>query len=53
MKGYQPTHTAANTDGLNLVAQTGENRNGPTVDAAKMPNAIYVGEIRYPPGGGL
>lgn len=42
---------------MNLVAQAWENREGPavlvTVDAAKTPNAIYVGEVRYVPGEGF
>lgn len=57
MKENQPSTVASTTDGLNLVAQAWENREGPaifaTVDAAKMPNAIYVGEIRYVPGEGF
>lgn len=48
---------SSNTDGVNIVAQAWENREGPavfaTVDAAQMPNAIYVGEIRYVPGEGF
>jgi predicted pyridoxine 5'-phosphate oxidase superfamily flavin-nucleotide-binding protein len=39
------------TNGMEIVAQAWDNREGPavlaTVDAAKTPNAIYVGEIRY------
>jgi hypothetical protein len=39
------------TNGMEIVAKAWENRDGPavlaTVDAAKTPNAIYVGEIRY------
>ena len=57
MKKNQPTKADSTTDGLNLVAQAWENREGPavfaTVDAAKTPNAIYVGEIRYVPGEGF
>ncbi len=57
MKKNQPTNAASTTDGLNLVAQAWENREGPavfaTVDAAKTPNAIYVGEIRHVPGEGF
>ncbi len=57
MKKNQPTKAASTTDGMNLVAQAWENREGPavfaTVDAAKTPNAIYVGEIRYVPGEGF
>jgi predicted pyridoxine 5'-phosphate oxidase superfamily flavin-nucleotide-binding protein len=57
MKKKQPTNAASTTDGMNLVAQAWDNREGPavlaTVDAAKTPNAIYVGEIRYVPGQGF
>ena len=57
MKENQPSKISSNTDGLNLVAQAWESREGPavfaTVDAAKTPNAIYVGEIRYVPGEGF
>lgn len=42
---------------LEIVAQAWANREGPavlvTVDAAKTPNAIYVGEIRYVPDEGF
>ncbi|MBP9900542.1 MAG: pyridoxamine 5'-phosphate oxidase family protein [Verrucomicrobia subdivision 3 bacterium] len=45
------------TNGMELIAQAWENREGPavlaTVDAAKAPNVIYVGEIRYVPGTGF
>jgi predicted pyridoxine 5'-phosphate oxidase superfamily flavin-nucleotide-binding protein len=45
------------TNGNKLLAQAWANREGPavltTVDAAKMPNAIYVGEIRHVPGEGF
>lgn len=48
---------ALTTQGLNLVTQAWENREGPavlaTVDEAKTPNAIYVGEIRYVAGEGF
>jgi uncharacterized protein len=48
MNTKQPTDAALADSGLNLVAQAWENREGPavlaTVDAAKTPNAIYVGE---------
>jgi hypothetical protein len=57
MKENQPGKVSSNTDGLNLVAQAWENREGPavftTMDAAKTPCAIYVGEIRYVPGEGF
>ena len=57
MNPKQPTEAALTGNGLNLVAQAWENREGPavlaTVDAAKTPNAIYVGEIRYVPGEGF
>jgi hypothetical protein len=57
MKKNQPSKTSSVTNGMNLVAQAWENREGPavfvTVDAAKTPNAIYVGEIRYVPGQGF
>lgn len=42
---------------MKALAQAWDNREGPavlvTVDAAKTPNAIYVGEIRYVPGEGF
>jgi len=45
------------TDGMETVAQAWERREGPavlaTVDAAKKPNVIYVGEIRYVPSEGF
>ena len=57
MKENQASNASSTTDGLNLVAQAWENREGPavfaTVDTAKTPNAIYVGEIRYVPGEGF
>jgi len=47
----------ATTNGMKTVAQAWDNRQGPavlaTVDAARTPNAIYVGEIRYVPGKGF
>lgn len=43
--------------GLTTLVQAWEQRDGPavfaTVDAAKMPNAVYVGEIRYLEGEGF
>lgn len=57
MKNNQPTKAASTTDGMNLVVQAWENREGPavfvTVDAAKTPNVIYVGEIHYVPSEGF
>ena len=57
MTEHQPSEGSSTTDGLSLVAQAWESREGPavfaTVDAAKTPNAIYVGEIRYVPGEGF
>ena len=57
MKENQPSEVLSTTDGLSLVAQAWENREGPavfaTVDVAKTPNAIYVGEISYFPGEGF
>jgi predicted pyridoxine 5'-phosphate oxidase superfamily flavin-nucleotide-binding protein len=57
MKRNQPGKASSTTNGMNLVAQAWENRDGPavlvTVDAATTPNAIYVGEIRYVPGEGF
>jgi predicted pyridoxine 5'-phosphate oxidase superfamily flavin-nucleotide-binding protein len=45
------------TNGMGKISQAWERREGPavlaTVDAAKTPNAIYVGEIRYAPGEGF
>jgi predicted pyridoxine 5'-phosphate oxidase superfamily flavin-nucleotide-binding protein len=45
------------TNGMEIVAQAWDNRDGPavlaTVDAAKTPNVIYVGEIRYVPDEGF
>lgn len=44
-------------NGIEIVTEAWTNREGPavlvTVDAAKTPNAIYVGEIRYVPGEGF
>jgi predicted pyridoxine 5'-phosphate oxidase superfamily flavin-nucleotide-binding protein len=57
MNDAQTTPPVPTPAGLNLVTQAWENREGPavlaTVDAARMPNAIYVGEIRYVPGEGF
>jgi uncharacterized protein len=57
MKENQSNTTTSPPNDFNRVAQAWENREGPavfvTVDAAKMPNAIYVGEIRYVPGEGF
>ena len=57
MKEKQPSPAKSTPNDLNRVAQGWENREGlavfVTVDAAKTPNAIYVGEIRYVPGEGL
>ena len=45
------------TNGMEIVARAWESREGPavlaTVDEAKTPNVIYVGEIRYVPGEGF
>ena len=45
------------TNGMEKIAQAWERREGPavlaTVDVAKRPNVIYVGEIRYLPGEGF
>ena len=53
----QPSKASSTTNGMKIVAQAWDNREGPavlaTVDAAKTPNAIYVGEIRYVPGEGF
>jgi len=57
MKTIQPSKRLATTNGMKTVAQAWDNRQGPavlaTVDAARTPNAIYVGEIRYVPGKGF
>ena len=57
MKEHQPSEVSSTPERLQLVAQAWDNREGPavfaTVDAAKTPNAIYVGEIRYIPGEGF
>jgi predicted pyridoxine 5'-phosphate oxidase superfamily flavin-nucleotide-binding protein len=57
MKENQTSKASSTPNDLNRVAQAWENREGPavfvTVDAAKTPNAIYVGEIRYVPGQGF
>jgi predicted pyridoxine 5'-phosphate oxidase superfamily flavin-nucleotide-binding protein len=57
MKNNQSSKAPPTTDGMKIVAQAWDNREGPAVlamvDASKMPNAIYVGEIRYVPGEGL
>lgn len=49
--------TEQNASGIERIAQNWENREGSavfaTVDAAKTPNAIYVGEIQYAPGQGF
>jgi predicted pyridoxine 5'-phosphate oxidase superfamily flavin-nucleotide-binding protein len=53
----QPSKASSTTNGMKALAQAWDNREGPavlvTVDAAKTPNAIYVGEIRYVPGEGF
>ncbi len=53
----QPSKASSTTNGMGIVAQAWDNREGPavlaTVDAAKTPNAIYVGEIRYVPSEGF
>jgi predicted pyridoxine 5'-phosphate oxidase superfamily flavin-nucleotide-binding protein len=45
------------TEGAEKLAQAWERREGPavlaTVDVAKRPNVIYVGEIRYAPSEGF
>jgi predicted pyridoxine 5'-phosphate oxidase superfamily flavin-nucleotide-binding protein len=57
MNKEQTPNTVSGTDGLGLVIQAWESRDGPavlaTVDAARTPNAIYVGEIRHLPGEGF
>jgi predicted pyridoxine 5'-phosphate oxidase superfamily flavin-nucleotide-binding protein len=53
----QPSKASSTTNGMKIVAQAWDNREGPavlaTADASKTPNAIYVGEIRYVPGEGF
>jgi len=45
------------TNGMEILAKAWDDREGPavlaTVDAAKTPNVIYVGEIRYVPSEGF
>ena len=45
------------TNSMEILAKAWEDREGPailaTVDAMKMPNVIYVGEIHYVPGEGF
>jgi hypothetical protein len=57
MNNNQPSRILSTANGLETIAKAWENREGPavfvTVDAAKTPNAIYVGEIRYVPGEGF
>ena len=57
MEENQPGKSSSATNGLEIVARAWNRREGPailaTVDAAKTPNAIYVGEIRYIPGEGF
>lgn len=57
MKNTQPSGALPTANGMNLIAQAWENREGPavlaTVGAAQTPNAIYVGEIRHVPGEGF
>lgn len=57
MSGQQADRSRCAGEGLKVVAQAWENREGPavlaTVDAANSPNVIYVGEIRYVPGEGF
>lgn len=58
MKEKQPNEASSTATGIDRVIQAWEERDGPavfaTVDAAQsMPNAIYVGEIRYIPGKGF
>ncbi len=57
MEKEQTINAGLTSNGLKLVAQAWENREGPavlaTVDAAKAPNEIYVNEIRYLPGEGF
>ena len=57
MKNTQPSGALPTANGMDLIAQAWENRDGPavlaTVDAAQTPNAIYVGEVRHVPGEGF
>ena len=57
MKNNQSSKASSTTNGMKAVAQAWDNREGPavlaTVDAAKTPNAIYVGEVRYVPSEGF
>jgi predicted pyridoxine 5'-phosphate oxidase superfamily flavin-nucleotide-binding protein len=58
MKENQRGEASSTASGMDRVAQAWEDREGPavfaTVDPAQtMPNAIYVGEIRYLPGEGF
>ncbi|MGC9197771.1 MAG: pyridoxamine 5'-phosphate oxidase family protein [Acidobacteriaceae bacterium] len=58
MKEDQINEVAATENGMDRVAQGWEERDGPavfaTLDMMQMiPNAIYVGEIRYVPGEGF
>jgi predicted pyridoxine 5'-phosphate oxidase superfamily flavin-nucleotide-binding protein len=57
METDQPNQASSIDRGISLIAQAWANREGPavfaTVDAGKMPNAIYVGEIRHVPGEGF
>jgi predicted pyridoxine 5'-phosphate oxidase superfamily flavin-nucleotide-binding protein len=57
MKNNQSSKASSATNGMKAVAQAWDNREGPavlaTVDAAKTPNAIYVGEVRYVPSEGF
>jgi predicted pyridoxine 5'-phosphate oxidase superfamily flavin-nucleotide-binding protein len=57
MKENQPGKTSSATNGLETVAWAWDNREEPavlaTVDTAKTPNVIYVGEIRLVPGEGF
>jgi predicted pyridoxine 5'-phosphate oxidase superfamily flavin-nucleotide-binding protein len=58
VKDNQPEKATSAASGLDRMAQAWETREGPavfaTVDAAsKMPNAIFVNEIRYLPGEGF
>jgi uncharacterized protein len=52
-----PKKVLAMTNDMEIVVQAWEHREGPavlaTVGAAKTPNVIYVGEIRYLPGEGF
>ena len=57
MKDNQSNKASSTINGMEAVAQAWDNREGPavlaTVDAAKTPNAIYVGEVRYVPSEGF